>query len=954
MYHYIFLLLFSTLIAGSAGKIRGEIFEKSTGEKLTGCNVNIINTSYGSYSDNNGNFIILNIPPGVYDVRFSMIGYADYIVEDVTVNMDLSTNLTADMTESSVELESVIVKAPESLVNKNLTSTTAIVTNKTIAKLPVNEVSDILNLQAGFVDGHLRGGRSNEVAYWIDGMPINDGYDGSTIIDVNKDVISEMQLISGAFNAEYGQAMSGIVNITTAEGRNDFGGSVDTYFGDFISRHGDLFMNIESNTLSTKNLNLNFHGSIVKDKLFYYLSSRSIYYQGAYEGKRIYNPYSYGYQLEDVNSEEKYWHILGSNYDDDVYVNNIECNGPLDCDDNASAYLDDLRNAHTSKESFGDQKYIPMDWNLKQYNQINLIWKPNQTTKIKFSHFYDDVEFQDYDRYYQLNPDGNLLKFRNGKTNIVQLNKVLNTNSYFNLGFTSYEKEYSHRAFENMSDYVHQDLNSQNTPPYSFSTGGANQNQFQRETHSTTAKFDYSNQINQSHQIKVGFELKHHSIYYENIDLQYYVEDGFNPIYDSPFVEPIIEDASSVNTSIYSFEPEEASFYIQDKIEFNELIINAGIRYDYFNPKGLLLADPSDPFIYDPIKPEYIYDCSNFDGYCGDNEELQTVEDRLEYWYVPTVSKSMISPRLGASFPISDQGVFHFSYGHFFQIPKFELLYYNADNTLDRGSTGNIGVIGNPDLEPEKTISYEMGLQYELDTFSAIDMTLYFRDIRDLTGTRTDVIFTHNGATYFQYENSDFAFVKGLVLSYKKNFINGFSATFDYTFQQAKGSASDPFDAYNASVANQYPEVYVIPLNWDQRHTINATLYYDSDFWGMGLIGKFGSGQPYTPILNNGSSNLTTNSRIKPFTWNVDVRSYFNISKSANMKFYINVFNLFDHLNHVNVYDDTGRADRTLYESQALDQNTDQLINTIGDWFDNETFYSSPRRIEIGFRYDFN
>ena len=104
----------------------------------------------------------------------------------------------------------------------------------------------------------------------------------------------------------------------------------------------------------------------------------------------------------------------------------------------------------------------------------------------------------------------------------------------------------------------------------------------------------------------------------------------------------------------------------------------------------------------------------------------------------------MLSPRLGASFPISDKGVFHFSYGHFFQIPKFELLYYNSDHTLDRGSTGNIGVIGNPDLEPEKTISYEMGLQYEITSLSALNMTIYLRDIRDLTGTRSDVIFTHN------------------------------------------------------------------------------------------------------------------------------------------------------------------------------------------------------------------
>ena len=143
--------------------------------------------------------------------------------------------------------------------------------------------------------------------------------------------------------------------------------------------------------------------------------------------------------------------------------------------------------------------------------------------------------------------------------------------------------------------------------------------------------------------------------------MQYYVENGFNPIYDNPFTIPFIDDISSVNTSIYSFKPNDASFYIQDKIELDEIIINAGIRYDYFNPNGQILSDPSDPFIYDPIKPEHIYDCSQFDGYCGDNESIQSLEDRLEYWYLSTSSKSMISPRLGASFPISDAGVFHFS-----------------------------------------------------------------------------------------------------------------------------------------------------------------------------------------------------------------------------------------------------------------------------------------------------
>ena len=181
-------------------------------------------------------------------------------------------------------------------------------------------------------------------------------------------------------------------------------------------------------------------------------------------------------------------------------------------------------------------------------------------------------------------------------------------------------------------------------------------------------------------------------------------------------------------------------------------------------------------------------------------------------------------------------------------------------------------------------MSYEIGIQYKIDSFSALDMTMYFRDIRDLTGTRSDVIFTYNGATYNRYDNSDFAFIKGLVLSYKKQFLNGFSTTFDYTFQQAKGTASDPFDAYNSSLSNQFAEIYIIPLNWDQRHTVNATFYYDSKNWGLGLIGKIGSGQPYTPFISDNFSTLITNSKTKPMTSNVDLRTYMSFPKLNGTK----------------------------------------------------------------------
>ena len=195
----IYFIFFLPLFAGTVGKIKGRVLDSVSKDPIIGCNVYLPSTSYGSSTDLDGFFLILNVPPGQYELMASMIGYDDYKVLDIEINLDLTTSIDIQLNESSLEMESVVVNAKKDLINKNLTSTTAIITKKSISKLPVNEVSDILSLQAGYVDGHLRGGRSSEVAYWIDGMPMTDSYDGSTVINVSKDVIREMQLISGAF-----------------------------------------------------------------------------------------------------------------------------------------------------------------------------------------------------------------------------------------------------------------------------------------------------------------------------------------------------------------------------------------------------------------------------------------------------------------------------------------------------------------------------------------------------------------------------------------------------------------------------------------------------------------------------------------------------------------------------------------------------------------------------------
>ena len=196
--------------------------------------------------------------------------------------------------------------------------------------------------------------------------------------------------------------------------------------------------------------------------------------------------------------------------------------------------------------------------------------------------------------------------------------------------------------------------------------------------------------------------------------------------------------------------------------------------------------------------------------------------------------------------------------------------------------------------------------------------------------------------------------MRGLVVSFNSRPVNGLTGSLDYTFQIVKGTASDPSQARNAIAGGALPEVHLISLDWDQKHTLNTALNLSTGNKGLSLIGQFGSGLPYTPESTEDISTLVLNSAKKPLTWNVDVRAYWQIkSGSSNIDLYCRVLNLFDHLNHYGIYPDTGVADRTKYVEQAESQNTSEYYNTVEEWFNNETFYSNPRRIEIGVTYGF-
>ncbi len=233
---FIALLSSVAVFAGTTGKISGYITDQETGEPIVGANIIIEGTYLGASCDLDGYFAINNIPPGEYRVIISAVGYQKIIVEKVLVKIDLTTKLDMKLTSSVIQLDQeVVVTSQRPLVQKDLTSTSVTISSEEIKMLPVESIGQIVNLQAGVIDGHFRGGRSNDVAYLVDGVAVTDAFNGGFGVQVENSSIRQMEVISGTFNAEYGQALSGVVNIVTQSGSDKFEGYVTGYIGSYFT-----------------------------------------------------------------------------------------------------------------------------------------------------------------------------------------------------------------------------------------------------------------------------------------------------------------------------------------------------------------------------------------------------------------------------------------------------------------------------------------------------------------------------------------------------------------------------------------------------------------------------------------------------------------------------------------------------------------------------------------------
>lgn len=867
------LLFMGVVFAGETGKIAGTIIDASTGEPLPGVNIVILGTTMGAASDVNGFYFILNVPPGVYTLKASLIGYTPVVEESVIVRADQTTTINFKLKQTVIKAKPVIVKAKRPIVKKDITASLITTDKEDLKKIPVETVSGVISMKAGVTTGpsgdiHVRGGRSGEVAYLIDGIPIVDPYLNGLAVYVPTNIIKQMDLVAGTFNAEYGNAMSGVVNIVTDEGSSKFRGSISAFVGDRLSNHTHIFEHIDDfYLLNDKDIRWNVSGPVpLSKKITYYFGGR--YYKS--DG----------------------W-LYGINY-----------------------YLPTDTRYDTIIHGHGDGSYIAMNpmtenlWNLK------LTARPTNSTKISWINFYTYLHYKNYIHSLKWEPLATPHRVKEGWQSIISLNQVLSPKTFYSLKFSYYWSQF--RSFVYDSYYSLGYLFpywGYFVSAHQFRRGGVSASWYKRYTKSYFARFDITSQVTPIHMIKTGVQFTKYDLYRLSLNVD-------NPDTTPPAL-PIIDTIADIDE--YLHHPIEFSAYIQDKMEFKDMVVNAGIRFDWYDPKWKTWVDDSapSPMIWDTTR-------GPFPGYRDVDPKYQ------------------ISPRIGIAFPISASGIFHFSYGHFFQIPSYYYLYRNSEfEWAEYGGRllTNRTIIGNADLKPQRTVAYEVGFKQALSENFGLEVIGYYKDVRDLVATKLMPSYV-SGDYYMVYTNRDYANIRGLSFYLKFRNIGIFSGELDYTYQIAEGSNSEPRDLF-ADLRNGYePPKYMVPLDWDERHKINFTLTMSQpNQWTVSLTGTYGSGLPYTPTDTTGEAlRGGENSGRKPPTYNLDL-SAAKYMKIRNIRYTISlkVYNLLDTKNEVLVYTDTGRATYTHMTRPTADPG----------YYIRPYYFSPPRLVKIGISVNF-
>ncbi|MGD1047921.1 MAG: TonB-dependent receptor [Candidatus Krumholzibacteriaceae bacterium] len=922
------VLAVSASALAQTGHIMGKVTSAKTGEPLAFANVVVIGTKMGGMTLNDGSFKITGVPVGSYTVKAMMMGYTAVEKPGIAVNSGAEVTVEFALEETIVSRTAeIVVEATVPQINVTSSDVRQRVTGSQLKELPVDDVVSAVALKSGIVktgdELHVRGGRSGEVQMQIDGVPVDDPLGGGSI-SVGLLATDQSEVITGGMDAEYGNAQSAIINVSTREGGKNFEGQV-RYMTDDFGRSDKTYTNYDR-------FNVGFGGPTPLKNLTYYVSGEATFSDGDnwsiaprsetkifgdwlkysdrqystinLQGKIAYqvNPriklvgeaiYTHSVSDPFINN----WNIDGyaqkiyrfiallpsSDYQAgyarsfgaytsvyygpwikkqlprvEVYPGSIEerrrCIYPVVVfnkvrDPNnpaAPAFITRYDNFYArlvtnvygqETEIIWDEAIINGSGNLERY-ESKLLFEGYQNPESHYSHFRDDSS------YVYFNSAENVATNKSDDVNLkLGLSHNISDDVLYTVSFTRLRfKQLTSVNNETPAEYSSAGL------PATLPSGSWRYSGVSNRVYYTDPSYPYfadaydwpayTNRLSTTYNLKADLTSKKWMNHQFKTGVQFLYNDLDEETIDFPAQTRL--DGTYLSSNIFhNFNPE-ASYYVQDKWQYQGMIVNGGLRVDFFSP--------------------------------GNNNQILIHSSQIN----PNVDKYkfQISPRLGFAFPITDKDKFHFHYGRFTQWPNRNYLF-GTQNLLNA-----LGILGNPDLNEELTVSYQAGVSHQFTETVAGQFVVFNKDIYGLISS-TRVTDTELGIQGYRYINRTYASSRGLEVSIDKMRTHYVGGEISYTYSYADGVASDANFGVTAEGLTHLP-TQELPLDWDQRHTLNVTLtLQDQNKWGATIVYSYGSGLPWTPVdrFARRQDPLWENSKRLPATnvINIQGRKMFSI-----------------------------------------------------------------------------
>ncbi|HTW92870.1 MAG TPA: TonB-dependent receptor [bacterium] len=936
------LLLAGLAFAANTGVVKGKVTDRKTGEVLTGVNVQVEGTELGNASDADGKYEIINVPPGTYTVIASYLGYNEEKVTNVLVVQDNVATVDFKMSNTVIDIGTKVEVTAEKWHPVQRTNVTVerVITDKDFKRLPVTNLSDLVGMQAGVTQTantgwtHIRGGRYDDVAYLVDGVSAQDALVGTlwSSPKPTADALQSVVVITGGFDAEYGQAMSGIIKAVTKEGGEKTNGHVAYTTDDFFPQNTGY--NYGYNRIA-----LSLGGPTpIWNRLRYFLSAD--FFRTADDAGVRYkvNEPRGEYALEgnvtlqmpkeffltkqglrftlDAYGSDYQWQAWGNSWKYDLaalYANRVR------------SYKANFTINHMLSQSTVYEAKVGMFQTSLIRTNRNFDAEAADTTGVwgalRKAGIWNRYIFRAEDWVFN-NPEG-----------LDKQNAILQLYRSYWLS-PSGDTVYAHPGKKNWQSPYQLVDNPWGVASLFYTEGDAGVWHY-RATDQVLGKVDLTHTVSKIHEIKTGIDITQYSLsVYENS-----LPWDQNPFWDA-----------------YNYKPLLASAYIQDRADFEDLVVRAGVRFDYLDSKAEVRAFPES---------------------LGSRE---VIADSM----LPVPAKYRLAPRLGLSYPITERVKFRFSYGHFYKNPEFIDLYtYNDRTAAELRSRGNV-IVGNADMGAEKTIAYEMGFDSQLSDIFEFDVTAFYKDVFDLAGVRVVHALPQ---PYSEYYNVEYARIQGFEATMSKTLSQYWSSSIGYTYQVAKGTASTATTQYQRTTPLQL-DYY---LDQDIRHSLHADLafLFPSDFKVVPMrdvelsgVFSYNTGSPYTPTDQKGNQIGLSNSARLPSSYDLDGRigkdfRVFGLAFSLTC----DITNILNTEIITNVFSTTGKPDYTgaiitpeqfsasgflfgdYYYHPARDYNHDGFITQSEQYLSYmkaytdantpPTYYGPPRKIRVGLSLSF-